>query len=268
MKVSMVDTTEVIEYDDMNDFYRYICDTPINEAFRWEDHSSVSEGYEFTRTRNFEEAVMLMENGWEDMSKKLNTTLRAKENELQPVYKKRPSLNVCGYQAVVPLYLQGIPTNMIDKKNVVIKQKVITINKSIDYHAGIGQQQIVDESIKALQIVKKLESKGYRINLNIVLGTTKNLKSFIVSVRIKSAGERLNISKLAFPLVHPSMLRRLMFRFIEVYPKITKDFVYGYGRPSRSSELKDVISKMGKDEYLIPSIFTKDLNDINDITDL
>ena len=47
---------------------------------------------------------------------------------------------------------------MLSKKMVPIKQKIVTLNKSIDYNGGVSANQIVDESIKAMQIVKKLES--------------------------------------------------------------------------------------------------------------
>ena len=68
---------------------------------------------------------------------------------------------------------------------------------------------------------------------------------------MKSANERLNISKLAFPLVHPSMFRRLYFRFIEVYPTIPRSFTYGYGKVPVASDFKAVC---GKDEILLPTL--------------
>ena len=146
------------------------------------------------------------------------------------------------------------------------KQKVVTLNKSIDYNASVSTDQIIEESIKAMQIVKKLETQGYRCNLNIVLGATAGYpsKQFVIKVRIKSANEKLNVSKLAFPLVHPSMLRRLFFRFIEVYPHITESFVYGYGSPATSNEMREIF----KDEYLLPNFIKKDVNTIKTIDDL
>ena len=154
---------------------------------------------------------------------------------------------------------------MINKKMVPIKQKVITLNKSIDYNCCVDADQIIEESVKAMQIVKKLEAQGYRCNLNIVLGSEAGGKQFVMKIRIKSANEKLNVSKLAFPLVHPSMLRRLFFRFIEVYPKVTSNFVVnGYGRPASSSQLRDVF----KGEYLIPNFVKKDVNTIQTLNDL
>ena len=269
MKAEQINSkTEVIQFDSLQEFYKYICDTPFNDAFRWADHSSVTGSKDWTKTQNFTEAVELFKNGWSDMATKLVQRLKVIENKTEPTMKPRNKLDVCGYQAIVPLYIQGVPNNMMNKKMVPVKQKVITLNKSLDYSGGVSSDKIIEESVKAMQIIKKLEAQGFRCNLNIALGTTagwgKEEKQFIIKVRIKSANEKLNVSKLAFPLVHPSMLRRLFFRFIEVYPNVTKNFVGGYGHPAASNELRNVF--VG--EYLLPNFIKKDVNTINTITDL
>lgn len=265
MKVEKINSkTEVIEYDSLKEFYDYICNTPFNEAFRWAKHSSVEGDQWFTKTKDFNEAVELFKGGWSDMAGKLVQKLKVIESKQVPMMKPRSKLDVCGYQAIVPLYLQGVPNNMVNKKMVPVKQKVITLNKSIDYHGGVSTNEIMDESIKAMQIVKKLEAQGYRCNLNLVLGSSEGNKQFVMKVRIKSANEKLNVSKLAFPLVHPSMLRRLFFRFMEVYPNVTKAFVHGYGMPATSAEMR----KIFKGEYLLPNFIKKDVNSINGIDDL
>lgn len=264
MKVEMLNDTEIIQFDSLNEFYTYICKTPINDAFRWVRHASVTGGERFTKTNTFEEAVDLFKHGWSDMAEKLVRKLKVIENEAKPIMKPKTTLGVCGYQAIVPLYLQGVPNNMVNKKMVPIKQKIVTLNKSIDYSGSTKADTIIEESIKALQIVKKLEAQGLRVNLNIVLGTSENTKKFAIKIKIKSANEKLNVSKLAFPLVHPSMLRRLFFRFIEVYPNITKAFNSAYGYPATSYELR----KLFVGEYLLPNFIMKDVNEINCIDDL
>lgn len=265
MKVEKINNkTEVIEYDSLNEFYNYLINTPFNKTFCWNKHSSVDGTYKFTKTKDFNEAVDLFKNGWSDMATKLVQKLKATETKMVPTMKPKTTLSVAGYQAIVPLYLQGVPNNMVNKKMVPIKQKVITLNKSINYNCGVDADQIIEESIKAMRIVKKLESQGYRCNLNIVLGTSAGGKQFIVKIKIKSANEKMNISKLAFPLVHPSMLRRLFFRFIEVYPNVTKSFKLGYGTPATSEELKSIF----KGEYLLPIIIKKDVDKITSIDDL
>ena len=256
---------EAVEFDSLGEFYEYLIHTPFNDAFKHADHSSVKGTYSFTKTKSFDEAAQLFKNGWSDMAQRLVQKLKVIENKSQPVMKPRNTLGVAGYQAIVPLYLQGAPNSMVSKKMVPIKQKVVTINKSIDYAANVGSDTIIEESVKALQIIKKFEAQGYRVNLNIVLGSRGyDSRKFVVKIKIKSANEKLNVSKLAFPLVHPSMLRRLFFRFIEVYPNITKSFVGEYGFPSTTSELK----QMFKDEYLLPNFIKDDVTSITSIDDL
>lgn len=254
----------VVEYDSMSDFYKYICDTPFNDAFRWEKHSSVDGGEYFTKTKSFEEATELLKNGWTDMANKLTQKLKAIEKDVEPTVRRKTVYDVAGYQCSVPRYLNGIPTSMIRTVNVPVKQKVINLVKSVDYNGGVSADTIVEESVKAMQIIKKLEAQGYRVNLDIVIGTIER-KSIVCKVRVKNAGERLNISKLAFPLVHPSMLRRLFFRFIEVYPEITKDFVRGYGAPATDSQLRAALKE---NEILLPAIIRKDVSKINSLEDL
>lgn len=257
---------ESIEYGSLQEFYDYLINTPFNEAFCWAKHSSVDGNKYFTKTKDFNEAVDLFKNGWSDMASNLVQRLKVVENKTEPTMKPRTTLSVCGYQVIVPLYLQGVPSSMVNKKMVPVKQKVITLNKSINYNSCVKTDTIIEESVKAMQIVKKLEAQGYRVNLNIVLGSTAGYpsKQFIVKVRIKSANEKMNVSKLAFPLVHPSMLRRLFFRFIEVYPNITKSFVGGYGTPATSNELRTMIPG----EYLLPNFIKKNVQKINTIDDL
>ena len=260
----ITDKTEVVEYDSLHEFYEYLIHTPFNDAFCWAKHSSVDGDYYFTKTRDFSEAVELFKNGWSDMATKLVQKLKVIESKTEPTMKPKNVLGVAGYQAIVPLYLQGVPNNMVTKKMTPVKQKVITLNKSIDYNGGVSADQIIEESIKAMQIIKKLEAQGYRCNLNIVIGSSEPDIKLYVKVRIKSANEKLNVSKLAFPLVHPSMLRRLFFRFIEVYPNVTKSFVSGYGKPATSDEMRNIF----KGEYLLPNFIKKDVNTIKTIDDL
>lgn len=263
-------TIEVVEFDSLNDFYHYITNTPLNSVFQWSNLSSVSGSKRFTETESFEEASDMFKSGWSDMATKLVQRLKVIEKEVRPIMKPKNTLSVAGYQPIVPLYLNGCPNNMVAKKAVPVKQRVITLDKCINYNCSITTEQIIEESIKALQIVKKLEAQGYRVNLNLVWGIedafrAKDSKYMLVEkIRIKSANEKLNVSKVAFPLVHPSMLRRLNFRLVEVFPTITKSFKFGYGYPMIAGEMRNHIGS----DYLLPPFIRKDVNQIRNIDDL
>lgn len=264
MKKEMIDKKSIAEFDSIYEFYKYLCDTPFNDAFRWAHHSSVDGFYGFTQTHNFDEAVNLMKDGWTDMAKKLNTKLQVNEKKTAMVNKRKMVNSVAGFQPIVPLYLAGVPTNMVQQKMVPVKQKIINITKSVSYNAGVNTETIIEESVKAMQIVKKLEAMGYRVNLNIAFGALEPDRDLYVKICLKKASEKLNVSKLAFPMVHPSMIRRLFFRYEEVCPDTTKSFVSGYGRPATADQIKKVYGE----EIILPAIFDCDVDQIHSLDDL
>lgn len=248
----------VCEFDSLSEFYNYICHTPINKAFKNKSilTSEDTNDYDWYLTKSFDEASNLLKNGWQVCAEELTQKLKSIETqkEIQSEYKN--ILSMCGYQAIVPLYLQGVPNNMVNKKLVPVKNKVITINKTISVSASVSSETMKKESIKCFQIIKKIEQSGIRVNLNLMISTGH----VCVKIRLKSANERLNISKLAFPLIHPSMFRRLYFKFVEVYPTIPQNYIYGYGRIPSESEFKKLCLK---NEIMLPTIlFGQTENDI------
>ena len=252
--------TYMREFGSLNAFYNYITTTPLNGTFQWEELGSVKNGYSFSQTYSFEEATELFKDGWHSMADQLVKKLSVVKNQVVDTEVKKVLYDVVGFQASVPRYLQGIPTNMINKRVVTVKQKVITLDKDISYNCLTNTKQIIEASTQVLLLIKKLEAQGIRVNLNLILGVKAGYTKEVVKVRIKSANERLNISKLAFPLVHPSMLRRLFFRYIEVAPTVTKSYKWGYGKPLDGQELKQYT----KDEYLLPRLFDGNITQVGD----
>ena len=256
--------TYIREFDGLNSFYSYITETPLNKTFQWKELASVSGTKKFTETNSYEEATQLFKDGWDDMAKTLTKKLKVVQNQTVDAMVKKVMFDVVGFQASVPRYLQGIPTNMVNKKLVPIKQKIITLNKDISYNCMTDTEKIIEASIQTLQLIKKIEAQGVRVNLNLIWGVKAGNTKELVKVRLKSANERINLSKLAFPLVHPSMLRRLMFRYLETAPTITDSYTWGYGTPMNGSELKQYT----KDEYVLPRLFDGDVSSIGDLTSI
>ena len=236
-----------VEFDSLKEFYDYICNTPINEALRWSKLSSNKKSSTWSGTSTFEEATELFKNGWTYGAQNLTRKLKIVEADKQVQTTYKNILSMAGYQAIVPLYLNGVPNNMVNKKLVPIKQKVLTINKAISCSASVSSETLQAESVKCFQIIKKIEASGIRVNLNLLISTGH----VCVKIRLKSANEKLNISKLAFPLVHTAMLRRLYFRFIETYPTIPKSFTFGYGKVPEESDFRKVCKK---GEILLPTL--------------
>lgn len=255
-------TSYIREFKSLDEFEKYITNTPLNKTFQWKTLQSVASSYKFTQTHTYDEATQLFKNGWNDMANELTKSLKVKQQQVENAQVQKAVYDIVGFQASVPRYLQGIPTSMVNKKMVPIKQKVITLNKDVSYHAGIKTSEIVEASVQTLHLIKKIEAQGIRVNLNLIWGDKAGDTKELIKIRLKSANERLNISKLAFPLVHPSMLRRLLFRYLEVAPSVTSEYAWGYGKPMDGSELKGYVPN----EYVLPRLFDGNIKQLGDLT--
>ena len=274
----------IVDFNSLYEFYKYITTTETNKA--WSNAERLlKEKYgenEFIKqltplysqrianndwygTKTYEEAIELFKNGIPDESAKLTKLLKA-EQKMQPVQIMKKVNNIQGFQPIVPLYLMGIPNNMVGMQMKPVKQKVVNLYTNVSYRSYVSQNAIRNECIKKFRLISKLESQNYRVNLFILFNTrTKNNKMrFISTIKVKGADERLNISKLAFPLVHPSMERRLLFRLLEVYPESDKDLVRDYGVAVPNS----ILSSVYNNGYILPEFIKKDVEQIKSLDEL
>lgn len=242
------------QYNSINEFISEIKDREYNKVFKDKGYCIASNSVganasNFTGTKTIQEAYELLKYGWNEPIERINKALiKGKIGNKKTI---KSEYSVAGYQASVPRYLQGIPTAMVNSKMVTKKQPIITLSKSISYNCGVNKNQIIEESIKALQIVNMIEASGTRVNLNIIFPCKEDKEKVFVRLKIKSANERMNISKLTFPMAHPSMLRRLFLRYLETEPELTElAFSHGHGIPMQPEEIKPLLNK---NEYLLPA---------------
>lgn len=259
------------EFDTIHEFVNVLENAPTNPVYSDEFINKKGSNANFMKnfwlTDSLPEAVNLLKYGWDSGSKEMVVKLSKLVTNKRLSFK--PEYNVVGGQASVPRYLQGLPTNMILNKNVEKDTKIINVYKSAGYHGFYTPEEIMKESVKALQIVQLLENNRYRVNVYVVKynegkheGSVRSGVNFGTKIKIKSANEKMNIKKMAFCLAHPDFQRRLIWRLIEINPDFKKVFV-GYGKPVEN----DIIaydnkskSRLSKDKY--SEIFKFNENDI------
>ena len=244
----------ITEYASVGEFIQTINALPTNKFYkvREDDLSSQRKDRDnkgWYASRDYAEATDLITNGWDSAAQRMSTKVKMTTGIASPVRSSKSVYGVVGSQASVPRYLQGIPTNMISRQTTYSKQKVVTITKGISYSGWWSSEAILEECIKALQIIQSMENGGQRVRLNVMLATTRGNQSAIYKVCVKQPDERMNISKMAFALAHPAMLRRFFFRCIETDPFIEFDLGDTYGRPA---DLDTKNKAMADNEYYIP----------------
>lgn len=246
---------KIITFENIIEVVKYNRETERTSFYK-KNHKSDDSDYSFHKTYSYEEAEDLLLHGWDSMAERL--TKKIGNVKCQNGYKNKTIYGVQGYQACVPRYLQGMPDSMVSNKRIATKQKVLNIVKDFGYSSATSTDTIEKESIKVLKAVNELELTGYRVNLYITF-VSKSYDGYIsVTIKIKNASQRMNIKQMAFPLVHPSMFRRIMFGLIERLPE-TKNFGYGYGMCTEYAKTKHLF----KGDYFIPRIISE-----TEITDI
>lgn len=221
------DNTIIREFESIGEMVSFLDASPDNK--KYPQKSSTEATKSFAMTYNYKEANDLLLRGWSEAADKMTRKLKTLP-QAAPVTRQRSVYSVAGHTASVPRYLQGVPTNMIASVPDRRKQPVVVINHSIAYSGFVKAETIMEEGIKALQVVQAIEASNRNVKLNIVCISKDGKQKRGFKVCIKQPGERLNISKMAFPLAHPSMLRRIFFKYMEVEPEMPYGF-NGYGSP-------------------------------------
>lgn len=250
----------ITEYDSVGEFISDINSKPNNDFFKDRFSSQRTEKTDngWYASRDYARATYMINTGWDSAAKKMAEKVKMTNGVSSPVRSSKPAYGVVGSQASVPRYLQGIPTNMVSRQITYSKQKVVTINKGISYSSRWKSDEIIRESVKALQIIQSMENAGQRVRLNVMWSVSNGGYHTICKVCVKKPEERMNISKMAFPLAHPSMLRRFFFKWLETDTFTGYDMGWGYGTPS-DRDIKD--KAMMDNEYYIP----EEIPDMDDL---
>ena len=205
------------EFDSIDDLVSYILNHDINTEIFYELSSNTG-SIEFTKTNSFEEAVRLLEYGWNEEFEKIvhlkddvdRKLLELGENSLLR------TKDYVGFSPSIPDYLHGNPQNM---HRVILKNnyEIINVYVSLAYSSTTSVSRVYNRGAIIMSIIDVLEKNGYGVNLNVFeickeLSYSKSKELFLAKIKLKDEFDNLSMSRVYFPFCHPSMLRRIMFR--------------------------------------------------------
>lgn len=229
-------------FDSVSQYLRYLNTTATSSLFKDCSLASSDGKVSFCGTASYQEADDLFRYGDKELWKKV----KAKMTERKVIgsgtaSKHQYFTDVCGFVPHIANYVQGLPNNMINKRVVRYKSsKVISVVYNPTVAWNVSTDDMINVSLKVMDFIAGLESKGFRVNLYTMLSSVGNNERVSSLVRIKSSEDYTDKLKLVYPMVHPSMLRRHFFRFIETFEKLTdENFTCGYGK----AELSEVDAK-------------------------
>lgn len=186
----------------------------------------------FSGVSTYAEAMDIMKSGYSDPLEKMKrAVIKVGRSDIS----KKPKLknDFVGFVPHVPNTLKNIPLTMINReKRTIKKSKTLQLTYSFCASANVSTRKIIEGGINFISLVNSLEKQGYRIKIDIIFVSVTDKTGSGFSVTLKEYGQQLNLLKLAFPLVHPAMLRRVCFKWLETNPNMTdKEYLHGYGMP-------------------------------------
>lgn len=236
-------------FDNITDLSQYLSGKQRKEG---RDNSSQSSDSSFSGTKSYEEAFDLFKYGDEELYKKFkeqSSKINIDKLLGNAVRKQKYENRNYGCVPNVPNYLIGNPLNMINAEIGRISHKVINIFLSIGVPWHVDKEDIINTGIIYLSVIDLLEKAGYRCNLYAGVTAHEGRHEYMY-VRIKTDREPLNLKKLVFPLVHPSMLRRIYFRWAEVND-YDYDITGGYGRNDDESDIKKYMKNIYNEDFIL-----------------
>ena len=218
-------------------------------------NSSQDSDYDFTMTHNYGEAIELMQTGFNEAAKMLRTDV-AQKTKIQSKYAAlvqhpAPHNAVVGFIPNVPNAIRNIPESMITKDKKPMKRKTLDIVYSMHGSCMRKTDYFEEAGAALLSAVDLIEKSGIQTRIDLAFMTSEeNDEVTFPTVRIKNYDERYSFQKVSFPLVHPSMFRRIGFKWLETNPYITQDFTFVYGHPPNTDKLDANIERR-KDCYFL-----------------
>lgn len=210
---------------------------PKNEAFKKKENLSSQRIYDegkkspWAGTNTYDEAMDVIRSGYyEPLERMKKAILKRGKTEKN----NRPKLknDYVGFVPHVPNTLMNLPITMINKEKQVFKSKTIHLIYSFSASSVISASDMITGGINFISLVNSLEKQGYRVKVDIISSFTSVKTLACMTVNVKEYGQKLNLLKLTFPLVHPAMFRRIGFKWLESTPELKDvEFTMGYGTP-------------------------------------
>ena len=227
-----------------------------NNYIMRDKHSSKTGSSEFTGSRSYEEAVKISSIGYDEAAKLLKKDI-AQKRKIQSKFASMvnhptPHNAVVGYIPNVPNAIRNIPESMITKEKLPVKRKTLNIIYSEHGNCDKSTNYFIESGAAILSAVELIEKSGIQvqIDLGFMTSASGNEISF-PTVKIKNYDERYSYQKVSFPLAHPSMFRRIGFRWLETTPQITQEtFNLGYGHAPSTHTMMDSLT-LPKNTYYV-----------------
>jgi len=185
-------------------------------------------------TKTYEECQELAEKGWadgleyvEEVRKRMSHIIASKIKAYHPRYAE------AGDEIDVGAYLDGDPEHWIEFHEVEtdgVGGKIVRVLVNVAVSCSVDKEYFIHRGAAVVGLIEQLQQCGFSVEMTLV-STTISDKGTIhqYEIPVKRSDEHLDGDRAAFMIIHPSILRRLVFSAKE--QEETDDYTSGYGVP-------------------------------------
>lgn len=216
---------------------------------------------EWHGTKSFREAKGMALNGWQGIRAEVDALVENMEHvilpELDPAFTSY--FDVSGGMVDVGRFLDGEPECMVETKLVEIAKpgKVVTVLVQGFYSSASDEEQIRTRGAAVVALIDAIEKMQHSTEIYVEYTLSKKICHL---VKVKGAGEGLDIDVLMFVLAHPSAYRRISFAVQEGEPNGLGCGPSGsYGKPNDLTQAEKVGASITLDtlRYDTPTMDSK-----------
>lgn len=245
----------VEEFESFNELLKVCDEREVNDwVDRGDDARTATD--DSWRGGSYKKSRDLLVHGWDEKLEEIKEKCEKYSKEVD-VQRPRQFTSRVGYSPNVPNALRGLPNSMFNLKLEPKKSKVLDICVDFGIRSGEDVDAVIRKSVKLLAKINSLEQSGYRVKLSFLKTfNDEGDLSYVCKMTLKNEFQPLDLKRVAFPMGHPAMFRRMMFDWYERFPNA--EHISGYGislgilyRDHRSyyEKLEKMLCK--KNQYMI-----------------
>lgn len=226
-------------FQSLDEFAGYLNAGKIQPLFdRGDRTASIAGRASWAGTENFDEANDLLRFGDRENAWRLVGGVSIPGASLAESIRARRVRCVAGSSVNVAAALAGRPKSMYKIVRKSVPAKVVNICYDTCTGSNVTAADMSAAAVKLANVILSVERAGYQVNLYAAAVTKERNEVAGCFVRVKSAGQYCDVTRLAYCLVNPSFLRRSVFRFMEVTPGLSESgWVPGYGSANQPPEV-------------------------------
>lgn len=194
-----------------------------------------SEEDSWAGTADYAECQSLATDGWpeglqhvEQVRKKMNRIVASKIKAYHPKFADS------GDEIDIGAYVEGDPEHWIEFQPVDtdgVGGKIVRVLVNVAVSHTIPKDVFIHRGAAVVGLLEALSNCGYSVELTL-LSTTENDRTINqYEIPVKRPDEHLDGDRCSFMIIHPSILRRLVFSAKE--QEETDDYTGGYGVPCK-----------------------------------